>query len=573
LSNWSVEAAAAAVGKVQFAQVGSGFGNQISNVYHGSNGSFRFVTQLASNVNTGGTFTYSFYTESGDNTKIVDAKATRKASTTNARIDTVTVSLPTGNRPVTGTLNVVVGYVTGIVIDNTVDKTPVFTPEEFPENVGKVDDNKPTQINSNPTPNEKEVIVPGGVVRDQATVLPAAAQILAQGDLVTLRITFTGPLANFISHLDVNNVLVNASVIKIVYVFDNSARTIFGVRSTTLRDAQTESWVEFDSTTGTLYVHLVNVDVDAVGNGDNYITSWIIPAGEEGKPDESKTEALAQFPIAVEVAEHPVYLLPDNGVPSLGYAGYFTLGGTYPTDGRLVYRLQNDNEYKSYFPKTGLLNSEIARLANGELLYFSIKGLEEAVGGVYIYYPKTYDNAAGGGDVNVPQLARNVSVHAAANSQLSFAPATTGGQWISTTDGFFSFIVTPETVVDGYELTFSFYKDWITVANKPVATYDLSEDGTYYIVSLSNIKVSDLQIVVAYGQATGNGNVDADKVWTNNGTLFINSATNGIAKVYSITGGLVKSVKVEANTLTTTELPAGVYIVTLNGKSTKVNTK
>jgi hypothetical protein len=70
-----------------------------------------------------------------------------------------------------------------------------------------------------------------------------------------------------------------------------------------------------------------------------------------------------------------------------------------------------------------------------------------------------------------------------------------------------------------------------------------------------------------------NDKVEADKVWSNNGTLFINSNTNGTANVYSIAGGLVKTVKVEANTLTTAELPQGTYIVTLNGKTTKVSTK
>jgi hypothetical protein len=101
-----------------------------------------------------------------------------------------------------------------------------------------------------------------------------------------------------------------------------------------------------------------------------------------------------------------------------------------------------------------------------------------------------------------------------------------------------------------------------------------NEDGTF-TVTLKGVKVSDLQVVVTYTQGgeVGNANVDNDKVWSNNGTLFINSITNSIAKVYNINGGLVKSVKVDANTLTTAELPQGVYIVTLNGKTTKVNTK
>jgi hypothetical protein len=315
----------------------------------------------------------------------------------------------------------------------------------------------------------------------------------------------------------------------------------------------------------------VNIDVDALGEEPTHGTINVKDAQET---------YVGEIDIVITLYDQPVTLIPDNGVPSIGYAGYFTLRGNYPTDGQLVYRLDNDptTQYKPYYPTTGLQVSEIARLANGEKLYFAIAGAPSEVGDLYVYIPKTYDNAGSGDDGGgsyVPPIARGIAVYAAStSSNLTFATEAADGQWIST-DGTFAFRITPEAVIDGYDFDFNFYRDWITVSNPPVVDdYVLSDDGTYFTVYLSNIKISDLQIVVNYRQATGNTNVDNGKVWTNQGTLFINSTTNGIAKVYNISGGLVKTVKVDANNITTTELPNGVYIVvTPNGKTTKVNAK
>jgi hypothetical protein len=276
----------------------------------------------------------------------------------------------------------------------------------------------------------------------------------------------------------------------------------------------------------------------------------------------------------VVLYNHPIYLVPNNGVPSIGYAGFFSLAGDFPDDGTLVYRLENDaaNDWKSYTTSTGLRNSEIARLANGELLYFALKG-QGAPDRVFIYKPKTYGDVSEGGNVGIPSLARNVFISATASSEglINFNPVS--GQGI-TTDGNFTFTVTPTTPITGYEIVLHFYKDWINVSNPPTYSgHDTPDENGVFTITLTNIKVSDLQVVVEYRQSVGNANVDAGKVWSNNGTLFINSNSNGIAKVYSIAGALVKTVKVEANTLTTTDLPKGTYIVSLNGKSQKVNTK
>jgi hypothetical protein len=209
------------------------------------------------------------------------------------------------------------------------------------------------------------------------------------------------------------------------------------------------------------------------------------------------------------------------------------------------------------------------------LLYFAIEGNESQTGGLYIYVPKTYDNIGGGSDNGsyLPSLSRNVFIEAAGNSSLSFNPANGHG---ITTDGTFSFTVTPETFIPGYELYLLFYKDWITVSNPPTYSgHDTPDANGVFTITLTNIKVSDLQVVVGYRQgAVGNSNVAADEVWANGNTLFISSTGNGVAKVYSINGGLVKTVKLDANNITSTDLPQGTYIVvTPNGSTTKVNAK
>jgi hypothetical protein len=56
----------------------------------------------------------------------------------------------------------------------------------------------------------------------------------------------------------------------------------------------------------------------------------------------------------------------------------------------------------------------------------------------------------------------------------------------------------------------------------------------------------------------------------NGGTLCITAATAGEARIYSISGGLAKSIPVAAGTTANTPLPAGFHVVVFGGKPYKV---
>jgi hypothetical protein len=538
------------------------------------NGIITLTATLSDDVNAGGVFTYAY---NGYNVENVKAEATLVANTT--KTYNFKFTLPAGNRGIDN-LDVEIAYLPA---------APAVIPEPTPgfqkpsisiDGIGEGEiatSNKPT---SRPPATDaigrnnydlltdywndyydKGSVVPGGKIEDNNVSIPTT---YVSPTPQTVTFTFSGALASITPSVTVYNVLINVAYVNIVYIFDSSVKsTSFGVGTRAASDGSIV--IDYDAATHTFYVHLIGIDVDAL-KADETITFITLY-------DDEEEEYQVQASRAITLYDEPITLIPDNGVPSIGYSGYFTLGGTYPTDGQLLYKLENDANYKAY--TTGLLNSEIARLANGELLYFALAGVPEAVSGIVIYKPKTYENVGGGdGGSYIPSLPRNVFISATASSEglINFNPGS--GQGI-TTDGNFQFTVIPETVIPGYEVALHFYKDWITVDADYQPVYDIvpNADGSF-TVTLTNIKVSDLQIVVEYRQGTvGNANVDADKVWANGKTLFINSNTNGTAKVYSIAGGLVKTVKVDANTLTSTELPAGTYIVTLNGKSSKVNTK
>jgi hypothetical protein len=60
-----------------------------------------------------------------------------------------------------------------------------------------------------------------------------------------------------------------------------------------------------------------------------------------------------------------------------------------------------------------------------------------------------------------------------------------------------------------------------------------------------------------------------DAVWASGGRLFIQSAAPGRFQIYSVTGQLQKADAVNGN-ITIPDLPKGIYLVKLNGKTYKV---
>jgi hypothetical protein len=518
-------------------------------------GKISFPVVLPRGTRNGGNFNFIVYDREGG--KILDVPTATATPTTDTLVYNVTISkIYVSNIYVAG------GYTQPTAHPETpsaagelnyITLIPQGVDSETPEGTFAV---APTSVGHPGTQGKEKIatLVPG------QQIAAVNVNVLTHPiDRQELLIYFDGPLADEVGPIHVYDVPLNKNNIAVTIRFVSSKQDLAGSVST--RAAATESYAVYDEANNRLYIYLVDIDVDGLEKELSNIRITLLDGVDVGTGD-----------YEIILYNHPIYLVPNNGVPSINYAGYFSLAGDYPTDGTLVYRLENNTEWTEYRPSTNLKSSEIARLADGELLYFALQGLG-APTRVFVYKPKTYDNVGGDGGSYLPSLPRNIFISATGDSEalLTFNPGS--GQGI-TTDGNFTFTVTPTQLIPGYEISLLFYKDWLTVSNPPTYSgHETPDVNGVFTITLTNIKVSDLQVVVGYRQGVGNANVDADKVWANGNTLFINSTTNGIVKVYSIAGSLVKTVKVEANTLTTAELPQGTYIVTLNGKTTKVNTK
>ncbi|MDR1747219.1 MAG: hypothetical protein LBR49_08120 [Tannerella sp.] len=92
-------------------------------------------------------------------------------------------------------------------------------------------------------------------------------------------------------------------------------------------------------------------------------------------------------------------------------------------------------------------------------------------------------------------------------------------------------------------------------------------DGTY-TVTVKNITKQPTTITVKFD--TSAEVLEGAKVWSSAGQLYVSAVKAGAAKVYSISGALIKSIAVAAGETSATALPSGFYIVTLDGKATKV---
>jgi hypothetical protein len=425
---------------------------------------------------------------------------------------------------------------------------------------------------------QKGTIIPGEKLATTINIEPAAVSPSPQ----YVQLSFTGPLS-IIPPLKVKDVYITSVKFKVVYVFESSTNS--GLRTR----AETDTWAEFDAVNEILYVHLVDMDVAVLGDAPSYAQLAPINVVNDA---EKVGQTIGQSEWAVTLYEHPINLIPDNGVPGTNYPGYFILEGTYPTDGQLRYKIEGDAAWKPFY--TSITTQEIERLANGELLFFAYanyqnvtdnsldgaladvyidargKGLDGANGVgayIYIYKPKTYATT-GENPVVVP---RPYAIVAATTNTVALGFSRTAG---TTTTGEFTFKVTPEEVLTNGELDFTFTKKGGGTVN-PLPAFDPGKpdiDGAFS-VRIYNIKVSDIVITVEYKQGVGVEEVSTSKVWSYGKTLFISSTSNGTAKIYSLTGQLVKTVNVNTG-VTITELPTGIYLVnTADGKIHKVGVK
>jgi hypothetical protein len=411
---------------------------------------------------------------------------------------------------------------------------------------------------------QKGAIVPGQKLSTTLTVDNDPEFI--NNEKKTIVLTFSGPLS-ILPPLTVENVWITTPKFKVVYVFDSSTATRSRSVST---KAVADTWAEYDAVNEILYVHLVDIDIEQVGGEPSYAQLAI-------KSDDGKVgPVVGSSDWAVTLYDSPIYLIPDNGVPGTNYAGYFTLDGTYPTDGQMKYKVGNDADWKSFY--NTITNQEIERLANGELLYFAyamanipnekLDGTNPVVVNgvgkyVFIYKPKTYATT-GDNPVVVP---RPYAIVAANTNIVKLNFSRTAG---TTTTGEFTFKVTPDEVLTNGEFDFTFTKNGTDVSPKPEAVKTPPDIDGAVSVTITNIKVSDILITVIYKQGVGVTEVSTGKVWSYGKTLFISSNKAGTAKIYSITGQLVKIVNVNTG-ITITELPTGIYLVnTPNNEITKI---
>ena len=97
-------------------------------------------------------------------------------------------------------------------------------------------------------------------------------------------------------------------------------------------------------------------------------------------------------------------------------------------------------------------------------------------------------------------------------------------------------------------------------------------DGTYTVTIYKIREAIDLRISFA----APNSNVEADgsSIYTERETLYVTSPTANTAKVYNVSGVLVRTLALSAGETVRTALPAGFYIVALgNGNTHKVIVK
>jgi len=92
-------------------------------------------------------------------------------------------------------------------------------------------------------------------------------------------------------------------------------------------------------------------------------------------------------------------------------------------------------------------------------------------------------------------------------------------------------------------------------------------DNGDYVYAIRGIH-QPFTVSVSFPDVTGSNTISGDEVWSDHGELYVKTAQAGEVKVYNIAGVLVRAFIAEG--LDSIALPAGIYIVTLNGSTYKV---
>ena len=99
--------------------------------------------------------------------------------------------------------------------------------------------------------------------------------------------------------------------------------------------------------------------------------------------------------------------------------------------------------------------------------------------------------------------------------------------------------------------------------------YEQLADGSWKI-TIVRVQSS---INLSIDFSVNNESIDNNKVWANGSQLYITSSTSGKASIYNAAGALVKTITFAAGETTSTNLPTGFYVATVNGESYKISVK
>ena len=237
--------------------------------------------------------------------------------------------------------------------------------------------------------------------------------------------------------------------------------------------------------------------------------------------------------------------------PSQGYSGKLEVN----ISGGTPYLMRSLDKGKSwYLASDPISKSEIYNLQDEDESYLWLKEPNSC-----------WEQVIRLGEANEPSpIMRPVTMPTIANAIVSVEPGT---KYVPSR-GSFSFKIQPTGLNAGKVPVITTGRTTIP-DSEGVVVEDLG-NGVFRVTILGIQE----PINISVDFTTGNELVDDDNnVWTNGGQLYITTTVSGNAAIYNATGTLVKTISMVAGETVSTSLPAGFYIVTVNGKSYKVISK
>ncbi|MDR1676214.1 MAG: T9SS type A sorting domain-containing protein, partial [Tannerella sp.] len=95
-------------------------------------------------------------------------------------------------------------------------------------------------------------------------------------------------------------------------------------------------------------------------------------------------------------------------------------------------------------------------------------------------------------------------------------------------------------------------------------------DGSYNVRITAIRKHIEIGITLVPDPSSGTADVPRTGVWAAGNRLYLAAVRSGQARIYTLAGALVKTVAAVAGETVTETLPAGFYIVTLDGERKKI---